>query len=126
MAQKMPVTDIILAVGSIVVAALCTILVQPYAGRYGMAISFLAALFLLLYLASSFRGWRVPFPLPVARSSILSEIFLGLFLLVVALALSWYLGLAISRAFTDEDGILIGLVIFGALMLGFSAYRDWQ
>ena len=122
----MPVPDILLAVGSVVVAALCTLLVQPFAGRYGMAITFLAALFLLLYLAASRRGWRAPFSLPVARSPVLSEVFLGLFLLVVALAISWYLGLALSRAFTDEDGILIGLVIFGALMLGISSYRDWQ
>jgi hypothetical protein len=126
MAQGATGPDSILVVISIGVAALSAMSVQHLTDRYGAALLFLIALFFLLYASAAMRRWTAPFVVPVVRSPLLSELFLGLALMVTALAVSWYIGLAVSRAFSDGEGILAGLLIFGAVMLAISTTRNWQ
>jgi hypothetical protein len=119
------VPDLLLAVISILISLGAGVLVYPAMGIWAAPL-FLILLFLLLYGSARARGWSSPVTLPVVRSHAFSELFLGLGLITMALAVSWFLGLVISRAFSDVWGILSGLCIFGAVMLVISAARDWK
>lgn len=83
-------------------------------------------LFTLLYFDARFREWTVPFTLRVVRSPALSELFLSLAFLTAGLALSWFLDVAVSRAYSDIEGVLLSLCLFGVMMLFISSGRYWQ
>ena len=126
MAGKGQVTDLLLVVISFIVALASAVLVKNIVGNYGIAIIFLIVLFFILYAFAAMRGWTLPFTVRFVHSSLLSEVFLGLGVITSALAVSWFLGITISRAFSDVEGIFSGLVIFGVVMLAVSSARDWQ
>lgn len=98
---------------------------QSITGRWD-AVLFLLILFLLLWVVSMKRHWSVPASLPFVRSSVGSEVILGLLIMIMALAVSWFIGTAISRAVSDSAGILAGLLIFGGIMMVVSISRKWQ
>lgn len=122
----MSVPDLLLVLIAVLAALLSAVSAESIIRGYGIAILFLIVLFWLLWAVARKRDWTLPFKVPVLRSSRLSEFFLGLALFISALAISWYLGLVISRSFSDTDGILAGLVIFGIIALFISMSRDWQ
>ncbi|MFA4877668.1 MAG: hypothetical protein WC586_09650 [Methanoregula sp.] len=126
MAGTMSLPDLLLVLIAVLVSLLSAVLAEGVIRGYGIAILFLIILFWLLWAVARKRNWLLAFPLPSVRSRHLSEVFLGIALFVSAIALSWYLGLAVSRAFSDVVGILAGLVIFGGIALAISASRDWQ
>nr|WP_319377454.1 hypothetical protein [uncultured Methanoregula sp.] len=118
--------DLLLVLIAVLAALLSAVSAESIIRGYGIAILFLIILFWLLWAFARKRDWTLPFKVPVLRSSQLSEVFLGIALFVSAIAISWYLGLAISRSFSDADGILAGLLVFGIIALFISASRDWQ
>lgn len=120
-----PVPDFLVVLISLIIALLIGYLVQNIIGNWA-AVLILIILFSLLYLFARSRGWSAPFTLPLVRSSLLSEFFLGLALIISAFAVSWILGMVISKAYSDIWGILAGLCIFGTLALIISAARNWQ
>jgi len=126
MAGKGQVTDLLLVVICIIAAALGAFLVKNIIGNYGIAIIFLLVLFFFLYAVAAIRGWTLPFTVRFVHSPLLSEVFLALGIITSALAVSWFLGLAISRAVSDVEGLFSGLVIFGIVMLAVSSLRNWQ
>jgi hypothetical protein len=125
MASNDAVLNFILLLISIIIALLANSLLLGIGAHWAAIIS-LIILFALLYLFAKQRGWTAPFKFPVVGSSRLSELFLSLLLLTTSLALAWFLGVAISRAFTEVEGVLASLCIFGVLMLAVSSYRSWQ
>jgi hypothetical protein len=125
MALKGLLPDLLIVVSSCILAVLLAVLLQPFTGRYD-AVLFVLVLVLLLWVAATKRGWPVPVSLPFVRSSVMSEILLGLVSMIVALAVSWFIGNALSRTYSDLVGIPVGLVIFGIIMLGVSSLREWQ
>lgn len=126
MAEKNPVTDIILGGIAVGIALLSAFSVQNLTGRYGTIFLFLIVLFFLLFACASARNWKLPSQMPFIWSSQASEVFLGLGLTVSSLAIAWLIGIGISRAFSDIAGILAGLVIFGGLMLIIPSARKWE
>ena len=98
---------------------------QPVLGRWD-AVLFFIVLFFLLWAIATKRRWSIPHPLLFIRSTVVSDIFLGLLLTVIALAVSWFIGNAISHAYSDLMGILVGLVVFGAIMLVVSTAKEWK
>ncbi|MEI7857409.1 MAG: hypothetical protein WCH85_07900 [Methanomicrobiales archaeon] len=98
---------------------------QPISGRWD-AVLFVIVLFFLLWAIASKRGWSIPHPLPFIRSSVMSELLLGLLITILALVVSWLIGSAIGRMVSDIAGILSALVIFGGITMVVSACRDWQ
>ena len=125
MAIREPLPGFLLVGISLIVAFLFAALVQPISGRWD-AVLFVIVLFFLLWAIASKRGGSIHYPLPFIRSSVVSELLLGLLLTILALNVSWLIGSAISRMVSDIAGILAGLVIFGAIMMVVSASRDWQ
>jgi hypothetical protein len=125
MAAQEPVPGFLLEIISLIIALSLAALMQPILGRWD-AVLFFIVLFFLLWAIATKRGWAIPHPLPFIRSTIVSDIFLGLLSMVIALAVSWFIGTALSRMFSDLLGILVGLVVFGVLMLGVSASREWE
>ena len=126
MAEKQPVPDLLLVVIAFIIALLGAVSVQGVTGTYGPVSIFLIILFLILWLAASQREWTLPFSTRFIRSRKMSEIFLGLFLFTASIVLSWSLAIVISRASSDIEGILAGLVIFGFLEMIIAGSRDWQ
>jgi hypothetical protein len=120
-----PVPNVLVVLISLIIALLLAYLARGIIGNWA-AILFLIVLFFLLDIFAGVRGWSVPFTLPLVRSSLLSELFLGLALMISALAVSWILGTLISKAFSDVWGILAGLCLFGILALIVSSARNWQ
>jgi hypothetical protein len=125
MAAKEPVPGFLLEIISLIIALLLAALMQPILGRWD-AVLFFIVLFFLLWAIATKRNWAIPHPLPFVRSTVVSEIFLGLLLTVIALAVSWFIGNALSRMFSDLLGILVGLAVFGVIMMGVSTSRNWQ
>ncbi|MDO9325757.1 MAG: hypothetical protein Q7T80_12475 [Methanoregula sp.] len=125
MAVKEPVPGFLLVGISLIVAFLFAALVQPISGRWD-AVLFVIILFFLLWAIASKRGWSIHYPLPFIRSSVVSELLLGLLLTILALVVSWLIGSTLSRMYSDMLGIPAGLVVFGVIMLVVSASRDWQ
>jgi hypothetical protein len=125
MAAHEPVPGFLLEIISLIVALSLAALMQPVLGRWD-AVLFFTVLFFLLWAIATKRGWSIPHPLLFIRSTVVSDIFLGLLLTVVALAVSWFIGNAISQAFSDLMGILVGLVVFGIIMMGVSVSKEWQ
>jgi hypothetical protein len=125
MAQKEPVPGFLLEILSLIIALSLAALMQPVLGRWD-AVLFIIVLFFLLWAIATKRGWSIPHPLRFIRSTRVSDIFLGLLLTAIALAVSWFIGNYISRAYYDLLGILTGLVVFGALMLVVSSAKEWQ
>jgi len=125
MASNGKILNILLLLISIIIALLIDSLLQGI-GCHWAAIISLIVLFALLYICAVKRGWNAPFRLPVIGSSRLSELFLGLALVSFSLAVSWFLGVAISRAFSEVEGVLASLCVFGILMLVVSSAREWQ
>lgn len=125
MAFRRPVQDFLLVVISIIIAFLTGALLQGSIGHWAAILS-LVVLFSLLYGCARRRGWTAPFTLAVVGLPSLSELFLGLALITSTLGISWFLGVVISSTFSDMWGILAALCIFGVLMLGISASRNWQ
>lgn len=108
-----------------IVAILVAILIQGIAGKWTPVVFFIA-LFFVLYLFALLRGWSARSRFPVVGSSKLSELFLGLALIASAIAISGFLGVMIGRTYTDIDGVLSSLCIFGVLTLVISLSRNWQ
>ena len=125
MGFKDRIPDCILILLSILIALLAGSLLQGIGGHWAAIIA-LAVLFTLLYFDARFRGWTAPFTLRVVRSSALSELFLSLALITAGLALSWFLGVIVSRTYSEVEGVLVSLCIFGILMLAVSSGRNWQ
>jgi len=125
MAAQEPVPGFLLEIISLIIALSLAALMQPVLGRWD-AVLFFIVLFFLLWAIATKRGWSIPHPLLFIRSTAVSDIFLGLLLTVIALAVSWFIGNAISHAFSDLMGILLGLVVFGIIMMIVSASRNWQ
>lgn len=125
MAAHEPVPGFLLEIISLIVALSLAGLMQPVLGRWD-AVLFFIVLFFLLWAIATKRGWSIPHPLLFIRSTVVSDIFLGLLLTVIALAVSWFIGNVLSRMFSDLLGILVGLVVFGVLMLGVSMAKVWQ
>ena len=125
MAQKEPIPGFLLVILSLIIALLLAALLQNITGRWD-AVLFFIVLFFLLWVVATKRGWSIPHPLLFIRSTVVSDIFLGLLLTVMALAVSWFIGNAISHAFSDLMGILSALVIFGVIMLAVSASKKWE
>jgi hypothetical protein len=125
MAAHEPVPGFLLEIISLIIALSLAALMQPVLGRWD-AVLFFIVLFFLLWAIATKRGWSIPHPLLFIRSTVVSDIFLGLLLTVIALAVSWFIGNAISHAFSDLMGILVGLVVFGIIMMGISVSREWQ
>ena len=125
MAAQEPVPGFLLEIISLIIALSLAALMQPVLGRWD-AVLFFIVLFFLLWAIATKRGWSIPHPLLFIRSTVVSDIFLGLLLTVIALAVSWFIGNAISHAFSDLMGILLGLVVFGIIMMIVSASRNWQ
>ena len=119
------ISDTGLVVVAFIVAILVAILIQGIAGKWTPVVFFIA-LFFVLYLFALLRGWSARSPFPVVGSSKLSELFLGLTLIASAIAVSGFLGVTISRTYTDIDGVLSSLCIFGGLTLLISLFRNWQ
>jgi hypothetical protein len=120
-----PVPDFLVVLISLIIALLIGYLVQSIIGNWAVVL-FLLILFSLLCAFARIRGWSAPFTLPLVRSPLLSELFLGLAVTISALAVSWILGTVISKVYSDMWGILAGLGIFGIIMLVSSASRNWQ
>jgi hypothetical protein len=125
MAANEPIPGFLLEIISLIIALLLAALMQPVLGRWDTVLFFLVLFFLLWAIATK-RGWSIPHPLWFIRSTVVSEIFLGLLVTVAALAFSWFVGNALSHAYSDVFGILAGLVIFGVIMLVVSTARNWQ
>jgi hypothetical protein len=125
MGFKDTVPAFLLVLLSILIALLIGLIFQS-AGGHWAAIIALAVLFFLLFLSARWKGWTAPFRIRVIGSSLLSELFLSLTLITAGLAFSWYLGVAISKAYTAVEGVLASLCIFGILMLVVSSSRNWQ
>lgn len=119
------IPDFFLFILSILVAILTGSLLQGIGGHWAAIIA-LVVLFTLLYVSARFRGWTAPCPLRVVRSPSLSELFLSLTLITAGLAIAWFLGVVVSRTYTDVEGVLVSLCIFGILMLFVSSGRNWQ
>lgn len=126
MQTKRKIPNFFIIVVALIVAVLCAVSVRAYTGYYGPAIIFLLVLFFILWYAASRREWMLPSRLLFIRSEKLSEIFLGLFLFVASGAIAWSLAIVISRACSDIEGILVGLVIFGFLEMIVAGSREWQ
>ncbi|MCK9581323.1 MAG: hypothetical protein M0Q92_12870 [Methanoregula sp.] len=125
MAAKEPVPGFLLVILSFIIALLLAVLVQPVTGRWD-AVLFAIVLFFLLWVVATKRQWAIPHPLLFIRSTVVSDIFLGLLLTVIALAASWYIGTTLSRMYSDLLGIPVGLVVFGVIMLTVSASKKWE
>ncbi|AGB03128.1 hypothetical protein [Methanoregula formicica] len=125
MGFKEHIPDCILILLSILIALLAGSLLQGIGGHWAVIIA-LVVLFILLYFDARFRGWTAPFTLRVVRSSALSELFLSLTLITAGLALSWFLGVVVSRTYSEVEGVLVSLCAFGVLMLVVSSGRNWQ
>jgi len=125
MGFKETVPDLILVLLSILLALLTASLLQGIGGHWAAVIA-LFILFTLLYFSARFRGWTAPFTLRVVRSSALSELFLSLALITAGLAISWFLGVVVSRTYSEVEGVLVSLCMFGVLMLVISSGRNWQ
>lgn len=125
MGLKDTVPDVILLLLSILLALLTASLLQGIGGHWA-AIFSLVVLFTLLYFCARFRGWNAPFTLRVVRSSALSELFLSLALVTAGLAISWVLGVVVSRTYSEVEGVLVSLCMFGILMLVVASGRNWQ
>lgn len=119
------ILDILLVIFSLVAAFFIDSLLLGI-GRHWAAIIALAVLFALLFGCAMKRGWKAPFRLPVVGSDRLRELFLALALMTVSLAIAWYLGVAISRSYSEIEGVLASLCIFGVLMLAVSSAKNWQ
>jgi len=120
-----PIPGLLLVILAFVVAVLLASLMQPITGKWDTVL-FVIVLFFLLWAIASKKGWSIPYPLPFVRSSAMSDVLLGLLSTIVALAVSWFIGTAISRAFSDLLGALMALVIFGVIMLVVSTSRNWK
>jgi hypothetical protein len=125
MVSRAPVPDILLVLIAFALPLALVLLVRDAYGLWA-AVLFFLVLFFLLWAFASMRDWTLPARLPFIRTTSVREIFLALTLTVAALAVSWFAGLAIGRAFSDMWGILAGLCLFGILMLAVSVLRDWQ
>jgi hypothetical protein len=125
MASQDTLLDILLLLFCIIFTLLVNSLIQGI-GHHWAAIISIVILFSLLYGCAERRAWTVPFRLPVVGSSLLSELFLGLTLMTTALAISWFLGVVISRMVSEVEGVLVSLCIFGMLMLMTSSVRNWH
>ena len=127
MAVHQQAADILLAVICIGIALASGVFVQGVTGGYSGIVLFLIVLFFLLYACAVRRNWQQPFTsLWFLRSSRMSDVFLGLGITVSALAVCWSAGVIISRMFSDIEGVLAALVLFGVIMLASSASRDWK
>lgn len=127
MAVQKKAEDMLLVVISVCIAVAVAVFVQGLAGGYSGAVVFLIILFFLLYACAVRRGWSQPVTsLWFVRSPRMSDVFLALGITVSALSIAWTAGIVISRMFSDIEGILTALVVFGILMLGMSASRDWK
>jgi uncharacterized membrane protein len=125
MADQERIQDLFFIAISIILPLIIGVLVYFTLGGLVAAL-LVTVFFFILSVVAHTRGWTSPVTLPVVRSPAMSELFLGLGVTTLALAVSWFLGVVISRAFSDMGGILAGLVIFGVIMLIISAARDWQ
>lgn len=125
MGLKDTVPDSILVLLSILIALLAGSLLQGIGGHWAAVIS-LVVLFTLLYFCARWKGWTAPFTLRVVRSSALSELFLSLALITASLAVSWFLGVVVSRTYSELEGVLLSLCLFGVLMLVVASGRNWQ
>jgi hypothetical protein len=105
MTSREQVPDLFLVVISVLIPVCAGVLVSPLAGIRVVPL-FLILFFFLLYGSARSRGWSSPVTLPVVRSRAFSELFLGLGFITLALAASWFLGLAISRAFSEVGEFL--------------------
>jgi len=125
MTVKEPIPGFLLVIISLILALLPAALLQNITGRWD-AVLFFIILFFLLWVVATKRGWSIPHPLLFIRSTVVSDIFLGLLLTAIALAVSWFIGTTLSRMYSDILGILVGLVVFGVIMLGVSASKKWE
>ena len=125
MAGKGPLPDLLMVLSSFILAVLLAVLLQPVTGRWDTVL-FVIVLVALLWGVATKQGWPVPVALPFVRSPVMSEVLLGLLATVIALAVSWVVGNALSRTYSDIVGIPVGLVLFGVIMLGVSSSRQWQ
>jgi hypothetical protein len=125
MAVREPVPDLLLVCVACAIPLIVGMLVRGIIGDWVAPVC-LVILFFLLGAFASLRDWTMPVSLPFVRTSSLREIFLALALAVAIIAVSWFAGTAIGRAYSDLWGILSGLCIFGVLALAVSSWRNWQ
>jgi hypothetical protein len=110
---------------TLIIALLIAAAMQPLAGSWD-AVLFVTALFALLWAVSAKRGWVRQVDLPFVRSVVVSDWFLGLLSMVVALAVAWYAGNAVARMVSDLAGIFFGLLLFGVFMMVVSSVKEWK
>lgn len=115
----------IVIIATLIIALLIAAAMYPLAGSWD-AVLFVTALFALLWAVSSKRGWMRHIDLPFVRSDAVSDWFLGLLAMVVALAVSWYAGNAVAGMYSDLVGIFFGLVLFGIIMMAVSSLKEWE
>jgi hypothetical protein len=125
MAEREPVPGFLVIIVTLIIALLIAALMQPLAGRWD-AVLFVTALFALLWAVSAKRGWTKHLDLPFVRSDVVSDWFLGLLAMVVALVVSWYAGNAVAGMYSDLMGIFAGLVLFGIIMMAVSSVKEWK
>jgi len=125
MANTERVPGFFVIIGTLIIALLVAAVMQPLAGRWD-AVLFVTALFALLWAVSAKRGWTKHLDLPFVRSDAVSDWFLGLLAMVVALVISWYAGNVVSRMYSDLLGIFFGLFLFGLIMMAVSSMKEWK
>ncbi|PKL65255.1 MAG: hypothetical protein CVV32_04505 [Methanomicrobiales archaeon HGW-Methanomicrobiales-3] len=125
MAETRQAFGFFVIIATLIIALLIAAALQPLAGRWD-AVLFVTALFALLWAVSSKRGWTHHIDLPFVRSDAVSDWFLGLLAMVVALAVSWYAGNAVAGMYSDLAGIFFGLVLFGIIMMAVSSVKEWE
>jgi len=110
---------------TLIIALVIAAAMQPLAGSWD-AVLFITALFALLWAVSAKRGWMRHIDLPFVRSEAVSDWFLGLLAMIVALVVSWYAGNAVAGMVSDLAGIFSGLVLFGIIMMAVSSVKEWE
>jgi hypothetical protein len=125
MAETRQAFGFFVIIATLIIALLIAAAMQPLAGRWD-AVLFITALFALLWAVSAKRGWTHHIDLPFVRSDAVSDWFLGLLAMVVALAVSWYAGNAVAGMYSDLVGIFAGLVLFGIIMMAVSSVKEWE
>jgi len=125
MAEREPVPGFLVIIVTLIIALLIAAVMQPLAGRWD-AVLFVIALFALLWAVSAKRGWTKHIDLPFVRSDAVSDWFLGLLSMIVALLVSWYAGNAVARMYSDLAGIFFGLFLFGIIMMAVSSMKEWK
>lgn len=125
MPDREPVPGFLIIDICVIIALLVFVALRNFAFGWDIVLSTIV-LFLLLWVVATRRHWSIPRPLLFIRSTAVSDIILGWLATLAALAIAWFIGMTLSRMYSDLLGILGGLVVFGILMLGVSTAKEWK